>query len=98
VLKISKPNPPPRFTTKREESNQICAEVEDRLSQIDVAELSRTQISRMSCAELAEVVRTANLSFVRNDIRCHLDQYDHDTLERLAYLARRACQNRFPTA
>src|SRR5690606_32949907 len=91
VLKTSKRNPPPRFKTNREETNLLCAETEDRLSQTAVAELSRTQISRMSGTELAEVVRAANLSFVRDDIREHLDQYDRETLERLAYLARRAC-------
>lgn len=98
MLKTSQRNPSPQFANDREDHGQFCAEVEESLSQTAVAELSRAQISRMTCTELAEVVRTADLSFVRDDIRCHLDQYDRDTLERLAYLARRACQNRSPTA
>ena len=55
---------------------------------------SSLEISRMTPAELARVIRASKLLVLRPEIENHLAYYDRPTLERLVYLARRCCRNR----
>ncbi|QDT91519.1 hypothetical protein Pan161_31780 [Gimesia algae] len=58
-----------------------------------IAELSATQISRMTCADLIRLIRAVKMPLLYNDISKHLEYYDRKTLERLVYLSRRCCRN-----
>jgi hypothetical protein len=62
-------------------------------SKAAIAELSPAEIRRMTHEELVRAIRTAQMSFLRNDELEHLQYLDRLTLERLAYLARRTCRN-----
>lgn len=66
----------------------------EALDRTSIAELSAATIDRMSCAELVRVICASDLSSRRrSDLLERLDYYDRATLIRLAYLARRCCQN-----
>ncbi len=59
----------------------------------DIAELSSTQIARMTRDELLRIVRDARMELLHRDIADHIELYDRETLQRLAHLARRCCRN-----
>jgi len=90
---------PPTHTLLSETDTLVPAEAatdvfvqppEEALDRETIADLSSTQISRMSCGELARVVRAARLpaSSVRPE------KLDRGTLERLAHLACLSCRHR----
>lgn len=59
-----------------------------------IAELSMLDIDKMSCEELVQMIRTANLPLLRTpEFQRRLPLYDHNTLKRLAHLVRRTCQH-----
>lgn len=59
-----------------------------------VADLSAAVIDDLTCDELVRVIQVSELprqlSF---NVQMHWPFYDRETLKRLAYLARRCCQN-----
>ena len=59
-----------------------------------IADLPPQTISHMSDSELVGVIRAARLPLMIDRIGQRLQFQDRRTLERLAYLARRCCQNR----
>jgi len=64
------------------------------LDKASVAALSAEAIDRMTCDELARAIRSAELPLLlRSDLEHTLPHCDHDTLKRLAHLARRWCRN-----
>ena len=68
----------------------LSPDFEQGWDQASIAGLSAGQISEMSHAELARVVRAARLPTVQT----RPEYVDRVTLERLAYLARLCCHNR----
>jgi len=89
---------PPMYTLLSETDTLVPAEAatdvflqypEEALDRETIADLSSTQISRMTRGELARVVRAAWLpaSSVRPE------SLDRGTLERLAHLARLSCRH-----
>ena len=56
--------------------------------------LTGVEIGQMTDGELARVIRAARLPLLSLGMDLHLELYDRQTLERLAFLARRCCQNR----
>jgi hypothetical protein len=65
-------------------------ESDDALDRSTIAELSSKQISQMSAAELARVIRAGPLPTVH----ARPEYLDRATQERLAYLARLCCRHR----
>jgi hypothetical protein len=65
-------------------------ESDEALDRTTIAELPVKQVSRMSRAELARVVRSSPLPTTR----ARLEYLDHETLQRLAHMACLACRNR----
>ena len=69
----------------------------DKIEALDksaVAELSATLINAMTRDELVRMIRVASLPVLLcPDLDRHLPFYDRETLTRLAYLARRCCEN-----
>lgn len=63
------------------------------LTKAAIAELSPTEICRMTHEDLVRVVRAGQMSFLHPDELNHLQYLDRSTLERLVYLARRTCRN-----
>lgn len=71
--------------------NESCCEALDRDA---IGELSSDLIDRMTCEELARVIRASGVAELeRWDCDGHLGLYDRTTLVRLAHLARRCCQH-----
>jgi len=72
------------------EHHQVC----QPLGKSAVAQLTAVVIDGLTCEELVGVIRAANLPpLSRPELQQRLPFYDHDTLRRLAYLARRCCRN-----
>jgi hypothetical protein len=69
-------------------------EPDEALDQATVADLSPKQIARMTCLELARVVRVGRLPTVQ----ARPEHLDRATLERLAHLACLSCRNQRYTA
>ncbi len=66
----------------------------EMLDKSSIAELSAALIDGMACDQLIRVIRAAELpTQFRPDLQQCLPFYDRETLKRLAYLARRCCQN-----
>lgn len=67
----------------------------EALDKLAIAELITAAIEQMTCDELARLIRATDLpTALRPDLERRLPHYDHETLRRMAYLARRCCQNR----
>jgi hypothetical protein len=67
-------------------------ETAEALGKAMIAEMPPAQISRMNRMELIRVIQGSALRLLRPEIQSRLEYYDRQTLERLAYLARR-CRN-----
>lgn len=77
----------PRSTSTKPKSGEV-------LDKSSVAELSAASIDSMASDQLIRVIRAAELpTQFRPDLQKCLPFYDRETLKRLAYLARRCCQN-----
>lgn len=70
----------------------------DGMDQELVAELPSTIIAQLNGDELLRVVQSGHLPFLSVGADQHLEFYDHETLVRLANLARRCCSNRIKYA
>lgn len=66
----------------------------DVLDQGTIANLPSTRISELQSDDLVRVIQAADLPFLSAETGAHLAFLDHQTLERLANLARRCCLNR----
>ncbi|TVS18142.1 MAG: hypothetical protein EA424_11420 [Planctomycetaceae bacterium] len=84
----------PRKSMSQSELKDRCStslpEFAKGWGQASIAELSSSQISEMSRAELVRVVRAARLP----SMQIRPEHADRVTLERLAHLARLCCRNR----
>lgn len=58
-----------------------------------VAEMSMTDIHRLSNDKLVALILAAEVPLFRKDVNDHLPYYDRTTLEQLAFLARRTVRN-----
>lgn len=75
-----------------ERSNEHNARPLDSLT---IAELTAASIQQMSRDELTHVVHCAEAGSPQTENPLpRIDFYDRETLERLAFMARRSCQNR----
>lgn len=74
----------------REAIESSCADGDEAI----ITGLTGVEIGQMTDGELARVIRAARLPLLSLGVDLHLELYDRQTLERLAYLARRCCQNR----
>lgn len=63
------------------------------LAQRTIADLSAADIRGMTDGELAETIRAADVPLLRETTIGRLQFFDRDTLEQLAFLARRSCRN-----
>lgn len=68
-------------------------ERDETLEKATIAQLSPTQIARMTPEELIPFVRWSGLPLLLPEIEPHVKHWDRKTLERVVYLARRCCQN-----
>ena len=59
----------------------------------DIADLSLGQIRQMTREELITVINVADVPLLRGSVIEHLPYSDRDTLEKLAFLARRTVKN-----
>jgi len=89
---------PPTYTLLSETDTLVPAEAatevlvqhpEEALDRETIADLSSTQISRMTRGELARVVRAARLPA----LSVRPEKLDRGTLERLTHLARLCCRH-----
>lgn len=78
----------------RDRHVQSIARNDGSLDVFDVAGLPDQVIRQMTREEMARVIRVAPSGYLRPDVNESLDLYDTGTLERLVFLARRACRNR----
>ncbi len=70
----------------------LTSNANDKLA---IAQLTTAEIERMNCEELVQVIRAAELPTLQSDqVVRQLPLYDKEILKRLAYRARRCCQNR----
>lgn len=85
------------MNTATQDSRSELAQTSPNFSPLDkagVAALTSVSIEKMSCQELVQIVRASALSRQQHgDFDSHLPYFDHETLKRLAYLARRCCRN-----
>ncbi|MDA0657637.1 MAG: hypothetical protein O2931_03105 [Planctomycetota bacterium] len=71
--------------------DESCCEALDRDA---IGELSSDLLDRMTCEELARIIRASGVAELeRWDCEGHLGLYDRTTLVRLAHIARRCCQH-----
>lgn len=68
----------------------VPPESDEALDRATIAELPVKQVGRMSRSELTRVVRSSPLPAAR----ARLEYLDHETLKRLAHMARLSCRNR----
>ena len=65
----------------------------DAFDKAKIASLSATQISEMTRTELIRVIENTSIPVAAGRHNVHVVCADRQTLERLAFLARRCCQN-----
>lgn len=61
---------------------------------VSVALLANAEIDRMSCDDLIDVIRLANLPALDAETNRRLEWMNDGELRRMAYLTRHCCQNR----
>ena len=61
---------------------------------VSVALLVDAEINRMSCDDLIDIIRLANLPALDAETNRRLEWMGEADLRRMAYLTRRCCQNR----
>ena len=64
-----------------------------RWSKGSVANLSAERIQNMTHAELVQAILTTSAYQLPNDVSARLTLMNRETLERLAFLARKCCRN-----
>lgn len=77
----------------QQSSSKVDDQKFDALDKAIVAELTAEQIVRMTCDELVRVILVADMALLQPEARAKLKFYDRETLQRLAFLARRCCRN-----